>query len=923
MTVRFRLAHYEIADELGHGGMGVVYRARDTRLGRALAIKVLPLLMRSDPERRARFLREARAAAALNHPNIATVYEVGEAVLEPVGDAVNGGADNGGADNGGAARLMASSCPYIAMEFVPGEDLHDRLAHSDPLPVDTALAMAIQIADALDIAHKAGVIHRDLKPRNIRVTPEGRIKILDFGLAKVVQRDLGTGSILGAPGEVRTVEGMIVGTVPYMAPEQLEGRGVDARSDLFAFGVVLYQMLVGRVPFAGPGLVQYVRALSAGQLEPPSTHNPQVPVELDRIVVRLLARASGQRYSSASLVVEDLRSLADSGEVSSPGLWSPQSSRHAPVSLAPERSERETEAKIKSRGGARWRLSRHGGGIGVGLLLVLAVVWGARGELRDWFASPLSTDKVLAGSFRGSSEEETRWCGRVKTSVIHELKEHEPTLLIFGHGSQEAVDIRLEGECHQVADDAKVNIKLYVSREDVLLLDAEFWPDFPVGAEVYHEIAFSICEVLATLRAFDQPGVDEAAALRATQRFIIGVRELENATRPDVANFSARHFDQALDPFRDLPVVNGRLNELIARGWRDASKRDRERLEETARRAEAGDRDGLEGLLARARVERLKNNTSQAIERSERAVAIYPESPRAHFELAVSLKHGDQEDAKTLGLSLQELRDKAAEELRESTRLRPGFWRYWNERGAHALHFGSASLDEIEIFFRKAVALSRPRVASPRENLANLLMRKKAYQEAIEVLRSVPDQERTASFEDNLGAAHYFQGHNQQAARHFRRAIAKWPENAKFHLDLGDTLVRLGSSQEALQEYGEALARTEMELQNLDENWHAGDLRGPRKLLRAADRVATLGKLGRCDEAVSDAGAVIRGFDITSPDPRVPFALARAFAVCQRMAEARKWLRISTSKGVTEDWVRASVEFDQAASLVKELGSSG
>ena len=229
-----RLGVYQVQERIGAGGMGEVYRARDTRLGRDVAIKILPAVFTSDSERLARFEREARVLAALNHPNIATIHGVEE------GDGV----------------------PALVMELVDGETLAERIARG-PLRVADALAIATQIADALDAAHEKGIVHRDLKPANVKITPGGAVKVLDFGLAKAADVDATTPDLTQSPtiSAVGTRAGVILGTVAYMSPEQARGLAVDRRTDIWAFGCVLYEMLTGRAAFAGETISDIVAAI--------------------------------------------------------------------------------------------------------------------------------------------------------------------------------------------------------------------------------------------------------------------------------------------------------------------------------------------------------------------------------------------------------------------------------------------------------------------------------------------------------------------------------------------------------------------------------------------------------------------------------------------------------------------------------------
>ena len=240
-----KLGPYEIQSPLGAGGMGEVYRARDTRLGRDVAIKVLPSHLSSDPDLKARFEREAKAISALSHPHICHLYDIGS---------------QGGTD-------------YLVMELLEGESLADRL-RKGPLPLKQALQYGVEIAEALEKAHTSGIVHRDLKPGNIMLTKSGA-KLLDFGLAKPAQSvgALASGS-MATMSKPLTVEGTIVGTIQYMAPEQVQGHDADARSDVFALGAVLYEMVTGKRAFAGKSQISVMSAILEKEPEPVSAVQP-------------------------------------------------------------------------------------------------------------------------------------------------------------------------------------------------------------------------------------------------------------------------------------------------------------------------------------------------------------------------------------------------------------------------------------------------------------------------------------------------------------------------------------------------------------------------------------------------------------------------------------------------------------------------
>jgi serine/threonine protein kinase/Tfp pilus assembly protein PilF len=281
LTIGTRLATYEILAPLGAGGMGEVYRARDTRLGRDVAIKVLPTTVASSPEQLARFEREAKTVAGLNHPNIVVLHSIEEA---------------------GGTR-------FLTMELVEGRDLSS-LVSAGGLPLAQVLDVAIALADALAAAHERGVVHRDLKPANVMVTREGRVKVLDFGLAKWAapnaNADLTQAATVASP---LSSDGQIVGTVPYMAPEQIRGEAVDARTDLFAFGIVVYELASGKRPFTGETHMDVGHAILH---EPPrllSSVRSDLPRDLDRIVGRCLEKNPRGRFQTALDVANELRGL--------------------------------------------------------------------------------------------------------------------------------------------------------------------------------------------------------------------------------------------------------------------------------------------------------------------------------------------------------------------------------------------------------------------------------------------------------------------------------------------------------------------------------------------------------------------------------------------------------------------------------------
>jgi Tol biopolymer transport system component len=278
-----KLGQYEIVARLGAGGMGEVYRARDTRLGREVAVKALSGDFSSDPLRLSRFETEARSASALNHPNIVTIHEFGR----------------------------SAATPFIVMELVDGRTLRDVL-HGGALAVRKALNLAAQFADALAQAHEAGIVHRDLKPENVMVTRDGFIKVLDFGLAKIERRENGIGPHrLGLTVTEETRDGAVIGTAGYMSPEQASGQAVDFRSDQFSFAVIVYEMLAGQRAFQRPTRAETLAAIIREEPEPLATLCPRIPVPLYWIVERCMAKLPEERYASTRDLARDLQSVRD------------------------------------------------------------------------------------------------------------------------------------------------------------------------------------------------------------------------------------------------------------------------------------------------------------------------------------------------------------------------------------------------------------------------------------------------------------------------------------------------------------------------------------------------------------------------------------------------------------------------------------
>jgi eukaryotic-like serine/threonine-protein kinase len=367
----YRISHYTILAKLGAGGMGEVYKAHDTILDRPVALKILPLELVENADRLRRFIQEAKSASALNHPHIITIYEVGEAKAELVE------AKPEAKDSASTGHLVSvareTPIQYIAMEYIEGETLTAKI-HRDQTSLRKLLEYLVQTADGLTKAHAAGIVHRDLKPDNVMINGDGYSKILDFGLAKLVEpppvntqqdSDEVATAILN-----RSMPGAVMGTIGYMSPEQAQGRAVDQRSDIFAFGCILYEIVTGQKPFAGDSLIDSLHKIIYMPVAPVSDFNQHCPYEIQRIIRRCLAKDPEDRYQRIKDIAIDLRDFLEETKAGTLSLSQPSSEMLIDAPVVETQLDESTPAVLQLS-----RFSKASIALAVLALIAAIVVW--------------------------------------------------------------------------------------------------------------------------------------------------------------------------------------------------------------------------------------------------------------------------------------------------------------------------------------------------------------------------------------------------------------------------------------------------------------------------------------------------------------------------------------------------------------------
>ncbi len=841
------LSQYRIVSELGAGGMGVVYLAEDTRLGRQVALKTLPAEMAESPERLERFQREARVIAALNHPNIVTIHSVEEA------DGVH----------------------FLTMELVEGRQLGD-LIRPGGLPLARQLAVARPLADALSAAHESGIVHRDLKPANVMVTKEGRVKVLDFGLAKVTEVT-GSGDPADQRTELLTDPGQVMGTAPYMSPEQVKGGVVDARSDIFSLGILLYEMATGRRPFTGQTAADLVSSTLRDAPAAVSEVRQDLPRQLGRIVNRCLAKDVERRYQTAKDVRNDLDELERevvSGEVGS--------ARRAPS-------------------GSRRRLI-----LGAGMALVVLLSALVYLALRPAPAAPGSYAIAVRPfeNLMGMAHSEYVAAG-IGSSLITSLSEVAGLRVVSraeawsaaarsssstALARQLGVNALIEGEVQQQADNLLVGLRVIDGSTGRVLWSESFSAPAEEILTLQKRIARKLVSLLSiplSRKERDRLARDPTRSFQAYEYYLRAQERLDEEGDPNDAYAAVELFRQAIGVDGEFALAHAGLSSAL---W---STHRFDKNPATLREAERQARLALEldprlpaAQLSLARVLRSTGQVDASIIGIQQALADHPKPAEAQRELAWAYERAGE-------------LDQAERCLRLATALAGDDWFTWNWLGTFLARRGRH--DEARGAFEKASSVAPAGVFLPQENLATTDLSAGRFREAIRAFESLPREmvqvrPRLAS---NIGTAYFFSDRPdrlERAVELYRLAVRLSPKRALYRGNLGDAHLGLGRGDEALAQFRQALELTGADLEEDPEN--------PRLRLRWAQYAA---KVQACPPALPLAEELEATLPESGPNAH---QLAYVFALCGRPAAALTALQRAVALGESPATIRREQEFE-------------
>ena len=827
-----RLGSYEILGPLGAGGMGEVWRARDTRLQREVALKVLPEAFAVDAERLSRFTREAHVLASLNHPGIGTIYSFEE----------------------------IDGTHFLGLELVPGETLKQRIARG-PIPVSEALGIARQIADALEAAHGKGILHRDLKPGNVKVTPDGRVKLLDFGLAKTFTAEHTSPEISQSPTAAAdgTLQGLILGTASYMSPEQARGRPLDARSDLWSFGCLLYEMLAGRKAFDGETLSDILVAIL--DRDPNWDALPAAtPQPVRDLLHGLLEKSVEQRWRN----VRDVKAALDGAFASHSTM---QTHARAPANRRPLRWAAASAAVIAA------------------LLAVSALLWlSMRG--RDGKALPASKMlAILPATDLTGREDGRQLCDGVSFSLgvklqsvpnLAIMRPSSPAMLKETDAAKWARDtganLLVQPAVRQMGDTRQLSFSISVAGSPVQVAAGEVTgpaaEHFRLEDELTQKLASALKVHLATGGAVPTPAPVSVPAGAAQTDYVVALGHLERYE--DKASVA-----KAISLLTRIPggessalvqAALGRAYLLSYNLTKDVTFASL--AQQVAQRASTLDPDLPEAQVTLGQILTATGRSGEAITAIRKALARDPSSVPAILALAAALQRG------------QDIAG-AEQTLLRLVELHPTSWNGFNRLGV--LYFRSSRYEKAAAAYRRAIALN-PDVARVHFNLAAALLRLGRFEEARAALDDSIRIHPVAEAYSNLGVAHYLLGRFPEAAASFQRAVEEGPKDHRWHIYLGDALSQIP------EQAGRARAAYEAALPLVTSELSVN----PADALSVVLLGRCLARTGAPERAWSE---IRRGVALAPENEEVLETAAAAAMVLGKKAEALAWLQKAVARG--------------------------
>ena len=842
-----RLGPFEVLSRLGAGGMGEVWRARDTRLQRDVAIKVLPEAFAQDADRLLRFTREAHVLASLNHPNIAAIYSFEE----------------------------IDGFRFLVLELVSGETLKQRIVRAS-VSASEAIRFALQIADALDAAHAKGVLHRDLKPANVNVTPEGKVKLLDFGLAKAFALGTASPDISHSPTLAAdpTHQGVVLGTASYMSPEQARGRALDARSDLWSFGCVLYEMLAGKKAFDGESVSDILVAIL--DREPDWAALPAaMPAPLLDLMKRLLRKDPAGRPGT----IGDTRGFLEAGAGSRTTAISPVSGR---------------SASFARRGGGRALLVA--GSIllvvGAGFLLL---------ALRERSGTALPASMILAilpATDLTGRPDGRQLCDGVSFGLgvkldgvpnvvvirpdATELKAKETDPLKWAR--EKGANILVQPAVRQMGEERQLSFSITRSGSPVQIAADEVRGAAAEHFKLEDDLARKL---VSALRLQAVPGASTTArssipAGVAQTDYVVALGHLERYDDP-------ASIQKAIDLLKKIPggdnsvIVQSALGRAYIATYQNTHDIAFARLAETsAESAQRLDPGRFETLLTLGRIKAAAGRFDEGIVNFRRALERDPLSVEALLSLgdalADSSKPADAEAA-----------------YRRAAAARPSYWAPHNRLGA--LFYSRGDYGRAIPEYEEAARLN-PATPRPLSNLAGAYLQTGKLEDAVRAAQKSLDLAPSASGWANLGAAHYYAGRYADASAAFEKATAAQPKRSSLWIGLGDALRSSGGDAARTRvAYEEALRRTGDELKV-----------NPRDASALRNRARALRNLG---EEAKAREAILAARSAAPDDSSILVEASRLAFLRQDRTAAFALLSDAVRRGFSPSLLRADPEFSE------------